>query len=268
MINIALRKINKKIVFEDINFPLVKDGFSIIKVKYMGICRTDIDVVENSFKIDNITLGHEVSGSIYQSNVFEVNQYVGINPYTEDGMRGLTEDGYFANFISVPNEKIYPIENKLLATYLEPISASLLDIELKQPLAVYGYGRIPSMLQKILQLNGLDCDLIFDGERKYETVVYSSYGNLNNAMKSLYNKGTIILRARNHQDESFDSFTFIKKELTMKSSYGVSFDKAVHFINNNEDFLMDYMGDVFDIRDYKRAFDTSKSSDKKIFMRF
>lgn len=145
-------------MLKEISFPKEKSGYSIIKVNYMGICRTDIHVAENRFKIDNIVIGHEVSGSIYQSEKFKEGEIVGIDPYTEDGMHGLTENGYFSQYISVPNHKIHPVNNKFLSTYLEPIAASLLNIEVNGSVAIYGRGRIPQILQKILELDGVNAE--------------------------------------------------------------------------------------------------------------
>ncbi len=268
MDNHGLTKRNGIVNIDQIPFPAEKEGHSIVQIQFMGICRTDVAVAENKFPIDDITIGHEVSGSIYQSDDFEVGTYVGIDPYTADGMHGLTEDGYFAKFVSVPNNKIYPIGHQLLATYLEPIAASLLDIDIEQPATVYGTGRIPLIVQYILQLQGIEADLVYETDeiKKYRTVVYSAKGHLNNALQFCDDNGTIIMRSRNHQFEEFDSFEFIRRNLTMKSKYTSSFDEAAEFINRNEDALMQYMGDIYPMDDWKFAFTHSNIADKKTFL--
>ena len=266
----ALIKNETIVSLKDIGYPEIKTGYSIIKVKYMGICKTDIDVVDNIFTIDNIVIGHEISGYIVQSDIIKKGNYVGVNPYTQDGMHGLTENGYFAEYISVPNKDIYIASHKLLATYLEPIAASLIDINTKGTIAVYGQGRIPTVLTNILIKSGLDVDLIYkDSEfKEYDYIINSSSGNLNDIIDRTSQNGKILLRGRSSINEEFNTFNFIKKGLSIDSSYYSDFNKAVEFINNNTEFLMSYMGNTFNIHYWREAMNIARESDKKIFLKF
>jgi len=266
----GLIKKDKIVDIREIPYPKEKKGYSIIKVKYMGICKTDIDVIKDDFPIDNIVVGHEVSGNIVQSEIFNIDEYVGINPYTKDGMHGLTESGYFSEYISVKNEFIFPIGHHLLATYLEPVAASLLNIENETSVAVYGKGRIPNIIYNILKRTNPNVELIYKDTpfKEYNLVVQAETGSLNEIMKRTASNGTIILRSRTPLHEVFDTLSFIKKGLHIEASYYTNFNNAVKFINENEDFLMNYMGKIYKITKWKDAIIDSASSPVKIFMEF
>jgi threonine dehydrogenase-like Zn-dependent dehydrogenase len=270
--NLSLRKENKIVKITNIPYPIFKKNHSIIKIKYMGICKTDIDVIHNNFTIDNLTVGHEVSGYIVESDMFEIDTYVGINPYNENGMNGLNNEGFFSQYIIVPNNRIHPVSNNLLATYIEPVAASLIDIEkYKGNIAVYGEGRIPNIIFNILKKGKKDLLMIKNKEDidiniKYNVIIQAQANSLNDIIDIVSNNGTIVLRNRTFQNEQLNSLTFIKKGLSIDSFYYNDFRLAATYINNNEDFLLGYMGEIFNINNWQKAINKAMCSDKKIFL--
>jgi len=270
--NLSLRKENKKVSITNISYPVFKKNHSIIKIRYMGICKTDIDVIHNNFTIDNITVGHEVSGYIVESDMFEIDTYVGINPYNENGMNGLNNEGFFSQYIIVPNNRIHPVSNNLLATYIEPVAASLIDIkEYIGNVAIYGEGRIPNIIFNILKKGRDDILLIknikdINVDIQYNTIIQAEPNSLNDIIDIISNNGTIVLRNRTFQNEKLNSLKFIKKGLSINSFYYNDFNLAATYINNNEDFLLEYMGEIFNMDDWKKAVEKALHSDKKIFL--
>lgn len=100
-----------KLIFQKVPKPEVKEGWSLIKVKGFGINRSEIFTRKGyspSVEFPRI-LGIECTGIIEKSEKFEV----GTKVVSIMGEMGRAFDGSYAEYVLLPNEQIYPIENNL-----------------------------------------------------------------------------------------------------------------------------------------------------------
>ena len=132
------------------DFPATKAGHSIVQIKRIGICGTDLHAFEGTqpfFSYPRI-LGHELGAEIVQTNSadFSVGEQVTIIPYYHCGecvactqgkpnccsslqVLGVHIDGGMCEFISIPNE--YIVHGKGL---------SLDELALVEPLSIGAHG--------------------------------------------------------------------------------------------------------------------------------
>ncbi|MHA1271223.1 MAG: zinc-dependent alcohol dehydrogenase [Candidatus Helarchaeota archaeon] len=137
---------------EDLSKPKIKPDEVLVKVKYCGICGSDIESYETgALMLTSIILGHEFSGEIVEigSNVrkLKIGTRVTANPnlpcgkcywcqHNQENMckdsygLGLTHNGAFAEYISVKAERLHIL----------PDSISYEEGALIEPLAVAIYG--------------------------------------------------------------------------------------------------------------------------------
>ncbi len=140
------------------DYPAEKIGHSILQIKRIGICGTDLHAFEGTqpyFSYPRI-LGHELTAEIIQTDAahFAVGEYVTIIPYLHCGhcvacsqgktncctkllVLGVHTDGGMREFISIPNE--YLISGKGL---------SLDQLALIEPLAIGAHGVRRAQIQE------------------------------------------------------------------------------------------------------------------------
>jgi 2-desacetyl-2-hydroxyethyl bacteriochlorophyllide A dehydrogenase len=134
------------LAYQEINAPLPKDGFSIIQIKCIGICGTDLHAYEGTqpyFSYPRI-LGHELSGVIFQTNNKQFREGVAVTvlPYFNCGyciacrsgkpnccaelnVCGVHSDGGMVEYLQVPDESL--VQNNGL---------SFEELALVEPLAI------------------------------------------------------------------------------------------------------------------------------------
>lgn len=272
----------------------------LIRVAIAGICRTDIYVSQGSIQSqDPIIPGHEFSGTVEAigKNVthLKIGDRVAVMPVIAcktcqeclanhsnncllSKMLGIDLNGAFAEFVIVPKESVYPINDSIafqLAAYSEPIAAALAvlktEIKVQQKGLIYGENRISLLTKKILQAKGFENIQTFDPSNNLLSLKANSYDyvietlatskTLAEMINLVRHGGKIILKSRQHKAIAIDFIDAIKKEITFQAvNYG-SFDEAITLIANNNINFTPMFGKVYKLEDFKEAFDLSANDE-------
>lgn len=170
---------------EDVSLPEARPGDILIGVNYVGVCRTDLEVLDGSLGYYRdgaasypIIPGHEFSGTIVRVGAnnryrerFKVGEKVvgecilskGINsPRQEVGV--INYNGAYAQFIIMPGQNIHHIPEGLdlkIACLAEPLAVVLRAIRRAEhrlspetKIAIIGAGSIGNFCAQVLAMNG------------------------------------------------------------------------------------------------------------------
>lgn len=176
-----------KLVVEDVPVREPKENEVVIKIKYSGICGTDVHIFDGekgSAEVNPpVTLGHEFSGEVVKlgSSVekFKEGDRVSVDPNTYCGkcyfcangkkhlctsMTGLGTalDGSFAEYITVPEENVYPVADNISyeeAAMTEPISCcihgfDMTGVQAGDTVMVVGTGNIGLIMVQLAKHAG------------------------------------------------------------------------------------------------------------------
>lgn len=191
----------EELVYREEKNPIEKNGESILKVHASGICGSDMHAYhgKDERRVPPLILGHEVSGKIlngkFKDKTAVLNPLItcGECEYCVNGREHLCQDrvllgmnkpyerqGAFAELITVPNQNVYEIPEKLdvkEASIAEPTAVSLhavlmAEVSSKKPLSecrilVQGAGAI-----------GLLCSLILSKIKSNNNITISDPNNL------------------------------------------------------------------------------------------
>ncbi|MFX1297675.1 MAG: zinc-binding dehydrogenase, partial [Promethearchaeota archaeon] len=172
------------IVREDVPVPKPKENEVLIKVKSVGICGTDLSIIEGTYKIPvPRILGHEFSGVVSEigkkvSNVqvgdritSEINLTCGTCYFCKSGQYtqctsvqaiGIYEDGAFAKYVKVPASNVHNIHDMPFeeATFIEPIAAAIQTFEMAplrdvdKTVVILGAGKLGLLLLQVVKNKG------------------------------------------------------------------------------------------------------------------
>lgn len=178
-----------KLVVEEIAVKEPREHEVVIKVKYCGVCGTDVHIYEGdkgSAEVKPpVTLGHELSGDVETVGSavtrFQKGDRVSVDPNAYCGkcyfcangkkhlctdMRGLgtAVDGGFAEYITVPEETVYPIAEGLSyeeAAMTEPVSCclhgfDLTEVQMGDTVMIVGTGNIGLLMVQLARHAGAD----------------------------------------------------------------------------------------------------------------
>lgn len=178
----------KKIALGECPDPTIKtESDVVIKIKYSGICGTDLQVVKgNETIIPDIIMGHEAVGEIVEKGknvteyqigdmvIIDPNQYCcdcenckkGITNFCtgwNGGLKiaGINVDGTFAEYFSCNKRYLYKVPNEMsleAAVLIEPMTCVLnnlraADIKEHEAVLVIGSGPMGALCQMIAKNN-------------------------------------------------------------------------------------------------------------------
>lgn len=202
----------RKLVVEDVPVKEPKDTEVVIKIKYCGICGTDVHIFEGekgSAEVHPpVILGHELSGDVERVGAavsrFKKGDRVSVDPNSYCGkcyfcangkkhlctdMKGLgtAVDGGFAEYITVPEETVYPIAENVsyeAAAMTEPISCCLhgfdmTDVRMGDTVMIVGTGNIGLIMVQLARHAGADKIIAVepnDGRRKKAVSMGADFG--------------------------------------------------------------------------------------------
>lgn len=177
----------KNIQIEDVQVPEVGDSDVLIKIKYCGVCGTDIHIYNGDGGAFEVTppliMGHEFSGIVETigTKVKKVNvgDLVTIDPnnmcgecyYCKNAMEqfcenvigiGTTYDGGFAQYQVVCEKQVFKFKegmDALTASMTEPVSCclhgiDLCNIKLGDEVLIIGGGPIGLMMLQLVKMAG------------------------------------------------------------------------------------------------------------------
>jgi 2-desacetyl-2-hydroxyethyl bacteriochlorophyllide A dehydrogenase len=172
--------------------PTIRPGDILIKVDYVGVCRTDIEVYEGTlgYYRDGVAQypiipGHEFSGTIAKigsNNTFQERFKVGekvvgecILSRGEDGVRKevgvINMNGAYGKYVIVPGDAVHhvpPEVDQKCAVLAEPLAVVLRALRRVAPrlthesrIAVVGAGQIGNLITQVLAFRGHNV-VVFD----------------------------------------------------------------------------------------------------------
>jgi len=162
---------------KDYPIPARGSGEALIRVKYAGICGTDLEILKGYAGFRGV-LGHEFIGIIEESDdkaligsrvVGEINIGCGRCEFCQKGLekhclkrvalgiRG--RDGAFAEYITLPERNLHPVPDEvsdLEAVFIEPLAAAyeiLMQVHLEPSSRVLllGDGRLGQLIAQLLR---------------------------------------------------------------------------------------------------------------------
>lgn len=180
-----IRKVNK-ISVEELPDPKLEREEALIKVKYAGICGTDIHLYHGKHPTAKYPLipGHEFVGELVEINTdkesdLKIGDCVLAQPIKSCGVcdpclegrdnvcsklniLGVHDSGCFAQYIKVPVRKIYKLPSGFdmrLAALTEPLAVAVHDVrrsnlKVGQSVLVIGGGPIGLLIAMVARLNG------------------------------------------------------------------------------------------------------------------
>lgn len=176
-----------KLIVEDIPEVQPDEYGVMIKIRYCGVCGTDVHIFEGakgSAEVNPpVTLGHELSGDVVKigasvKNVkpgdrvsVDPNSYCGKCYFCANGKRHLCEnmvglgtaaDGGFAEYVTVPEELVFPVAENVsyeAAAMTEPLSCclhgmNLTDIRIGDNVMIIGTGNIGMIMLQLAKNAG------------------------------------------------------------------------------------------------------------------
>lgn len=176
-----------KLIVEDVPLRQPDENGVLIKIRYCGICGTDVHIFEGdkgSAQVNPpVILGHELSGDVINvgSNVKNVkigdrvsvdpNLYCGKCYFCANGKRHLCEhmiglgtaaDGGFAEYVTVPEELVFKVADNVsyeAAAMTEPLSCclhgmNLTDIKIGDTVMIVGTGNIGMIMLQLAKHAG------------------------------------------------------------------------------------------------------------------
>lgn len=141
--------------YEDRPMPVIGHGEALVRVKYAGICGSDLHVYNghHATAIKPVVMGHEFAGEIAEvgedgKGRFQPGDRVVVQPYTSCDVcdtcvqgrdnvcrqlriLGIHIDGCFAEYVKVPLKKVYKIPENVsfrLASLTEPLAVAVHDV--------------------------------------------------------------------------------------------------------------------------------------------
>ncbi len=214
---------------EEISISEMKPGDILIKVDYVGVCRTDIEIYEGTlgYYQDGIAShpiipGHEFSGTIVRVGAnnkyqewFKLGQRVVGECILSRGKDSLRKEvgvinfnGAYSKFIIMPGNAIHKIPDNVdskIAVLTEPLAVvlrALRRIESRltpgSKIAVIGAGQIGNLCTQVLTLQGYKVDL-FDSDAKRLGILPHIANSTNITLENL-NSFDVIIEATGSKD--------------------------------------------------------------------
>jgi len=286
----------KTAIVVDRPYPKEKEGYSIIKVVVAAVCRTDVWVSEGKIGDGGVTLGHEVAATVVQSDVFQVGDWVTVNPLAVDGESvGVNVDGIYSEYASIRNECLVEC-NRVMEAYgdprcvamIEPMSAYISPVEVitdkNALIGIVGEGRIADTTEDVLKLMGyvnteeaideIVEDGVLVGFKRYDYLIVTSEPDYytNRIIEDCLKKGgTVIYKCRANSSWTINPMALMKLNANFKFTHYMSFEDTIDVMVNSipkEYFVGDdgLFGDTYKFNNFEAAFSGGVNGDKKVFL--
>ncbi len=180
--------------------PVPNEDEALIRIKYAGICNTDLEIIKGYMGFSGI-LGHEFVGNIKWAKderligkrvVSEINIGCGKCLYCKKHMQNhcpdrsvvgiLNRDGVFAEYTTLPLNNLHFLPDSVSdieAVFIEPLAAAfqiLKQIEIKPSdrVCILGDGKLGLLAGQIIAMTG--CNLIIVGKHSKKLSVLQKMG--------------------------------------------------------------------------------------------
>jgi 2-desacetyl-2-hydroxyethyl bacteriochlorophyllide A dehydrogenase len=171
----------------DLPLPVPKDFEALIRVRFAGICSTDLELLRGYYPFTGVP-GHEFVGEVVRSPsdpswvgkrvVGEINIACGDCAMCHSGLTRHCErrrtlgihdwNGVFAEYLVLPVDNLHLVPNSVLdqaAVFTEPLAASYEILEQthldpSNSVLVIGAGRLGQLIAQVLQQAGCDLEVL------------------------------------------------------------------------------------------------------------
>ena len=207
---------------EDLSLPEMKPGDILVRVDYVGVCRTDLEIYDGAlgYYRDGIAKypivpGHEFSGTIvriganntYRERFKAGDKVVGecILSRGENSLRQevgvINYNGAYGQFIVMPGQYLHQIPEGLdlkAACLTEPLAVVLRALrrvtprlDIKKEVAVTGAGSIGNLIAQVLNLRGFSVT-VFDRNAARLELLKNKTKAVHSSLENLAQYGLII----------------------------------------------------------------------------
>ena len=212
----------------DLDLPKVKKGEALIRVKYAGICGSDLHVYHGAHPTAKFPVipGHEFVGELVElgedtSSDIKPGEIVVAQPFSSCGiceacitgndnvckdlkLLGAHKDGCFAEYVTVQAKKMYRIPKGVdlkLAALTEPLAVAVHDIrrsgiKVGQTALIIGGGPIGLFLAMVAQLAGAQVYISEVSDFRLEFARNMGYETLNPLDKDFKEKIAEITKGK------------------------------------------------------------------------
>lgn len=173
--------------------PVAGPGEVVIKVKYMGICGSDLPIYEGKVPVEYPRiLGHEFTGVIDELGEgvegLAVGQPVMAQAaWMKDGVRmllGNNVDGALAEYIKMPVSTVIPLPEELdlrLAQSLDSLSCCVNAVEKLNPHIgdvglLFGTGHSGLLMEQVLKSTAISKLMVIGGRRRFRMEIAEKLG--------------------------------------------------------------------------------------------
>ena len=271
---IKLEGVSKLVTTNEL--PTHEDGKVTIMVVYVGLCRTDLYVANNTNKSDNIILGHEFSGIVIHdpTNTFTLLDSVTVNPLQNNKFMGVDFNGCLQSYINVEPQYVFKHNlPNIIAAYTEPFSASaavLKYVNHNHKIGVYGNNRIASLTLSILKALNHNVEIADLRKKDYYDVLVETEinsDNIDSLINTIKEDGKLIIKSRNVDPVQLNLVKCIKKSITIQFANYLDFTQTLQCMKQFSHIITPLLGKVYPIKDWEAAFEEANSnSSKKVFI--
>jgi (R,R)-butanediol dehydrogenase / meso-butanediol dehydrogenase / diacetyl reductase len=171
----------KRISMQSVPMPIVKHGWSIIKVNYCGICGTDMNIYAGSHPRaqKSLIVGHEFSGEVVEHPTLLPGTNVTAMPLLSCGeceqchqgqfhvckslgLLGIDKAGGMSEYVLVPADDVFPLPDKMSlrkGALVEPLAVAVHSVRESSfksgdSVTIFGAGPIGLCVAAVLKLFG------------------------------------------------------------------------------------------------------------------
>ncbi len=280
--------------------PVPGPGQALVRVRSVGLCRTDLLVADGTIPIERpVTLGHEFSGDLLdpgpRRDLME-GALVAVDPTFPladgtDGFMGLDSDGCISTWAVVPAERLIrsPLLSYDQAAYLEPVAAAMGGLAAAREAGgaglVLGDNRIADLTAAIFARPGRAGEAVSfdrmshaefaertareDGLNRYDWILETRLSDdlFRQALRALRPGGRLIAKSRHLPEANVPIRAFVLKRLSIVGRTRAGFAEAHDWIEDNDRFVDGLVGTAFPLREWERAFALAETGEgKKIFI--
>lgn len=274
-------------------------GQAVVRVRTVGLCRTDLLVADGTLPVDRpVTLGHEFSGDLVacdgrrdiQEGALVAVDPTFVLPDGTDGFMGLDSEGCLATWAVVPSERLYrsPRLSYGQAAYLEPVAAAMGG--LPAALEAGGFGlvlgdnRIADLTAQVFAnpVSGpapaferlsheafAEATARPDGLNRYDWILETRLSDdlFVQALRALRPGGRLITKSRHMPEARFPVRSWVLKRLSLVGRTRSGFAEAHDWIEDNCGFVDGLLGDAFHLDEWDLAFSrANRGEGKKLFI--
>jgi L-iditol 2-dehydrogenase len=259
-----------------------------IKVLRAAICRTDVFVAQGIIPVaEGRVLGHEFTGVVESVagsvSTLKPGMRVVVNPLLSCGccadcmarlshhcadthFLGVHADGAFAQYVVVPESQVFPLPESIgdaVGAYAEPLAATMavLDADLPQNgmIAVTGAGRIAELTEMILRDHGYEVTRVqsmAEHDGAFDAVVETDLctANAEATLRMLRPGGLLVLKSRIPEPVALPPLLCITRRLRIQAVHYVAFDRALSYLNQYTERLINFLGGEWALEDHQEAF--------------